>query len=151
MILSRAGTPGRGHARSGAAAVELAVLLPALIFLSMATVDYSRVAYVQAVLQNCARNGALYEFYSKAGFSLPSGWTSLSAATSADAPSSLTVSASASTPGSATNNTVTVTVTATFYPIALPSLHGLPSLPGSITLTQSATMPYTNGVSTTVP
>jgi Flp pilus assembly protein TadG len=151
MILSHAATPGRERSRSGAAAVELAALLPILVFLSMATVDYARVAYVQIVLQNCARNAALYEFYSKAGFTLPSGWTSLSAAASADAPSNLTVSASASTPGSSSNNTVTVTVTATFYPIALPSLHGLPSLPGSISLSQSATMPYPRGVSTTVP
>ncbi len=98
-----------------------------------------------------ARNGALYEFCSKAGFSLPSGWTSLSAAVSADAPAGQTVTATVSTPGSATDNTVTVTATTTFYPIALPSLHGLPSLPGTVTLTQSATMPYPNGVSTTVP
>jgi TadE-like protein len=151
MILSHAVRPGRWGSRSGAAAVELAGLLPILVFLSMATVDYARVAYVQVVLQNCARNGALYEFYSKAGFSLPSGWTSLSAAASADAPSNLTISASASTPGSSSNNTVTVTVTATFNPIALPSMYELPALPGSVTLTQSATMPYPSGASTTVP
>jgi Flp pilus assembly protein TadG len=151
MILSHKGSAGRGGAHSGAAAVELAVVLPILVFLSMASVDFARVAYVQVALQNCARNGALYEFYSKAGFSLPAGWTSLSAAASADAPTNLTVTASATAAGSASNNTVTVTVTATFNPIALPSMHGLPSLPGTITLSQSATMPYPNGVSTTVP
>ena len=71
-------------ARRGAAAVELAMLLPVLVFCSMMTVDFARIAYVQVTLQNCARNGALYEFYTKAGFSLPAGWTSLSAAASAD-------------------------------------------------------------------
>jgi Flp pilus assembly protein TadG len=151
MTLRRKRKAPNEQSRHGAAAVELAALLPILVFLSMATVDYARVISVQVALQNCARNGALYEFYSKAGYSLPSGWTSLSAAVSADAPSGTTVSGSASTPGSSSNNTVTVTVTATFHPIALPSLHGLPSLPGSITLSQSATMPYPNSASTTVP
>ena len=55
MMLSHAATPGRERSRSGAAAVELAALSPILVFLSMATVDYARVAYVQIVLQNCAR------------------------------------------------------------------------------------------------
>ena len=81
--------------RRGAAAVEVALLLPVLVFCSMMAVDFARVAYVQLVLQNCARNGALYEFYIKAGFSLPSGWTSLSTAVNADAPSGTTVSATA--------------------------------------------------------
>jgi TadE-like protein len=151
MVLSNRRTPGRSDERGGAAAVELAGVLPILVFLSMASVDYARVAYVQVALQNCARNGALYEFYSKAGFPVPSSWTTLSAAATADAPSGLTVTASATAAGSATDNTVTVTAKATFQPIALPSMYGLPSLPGSLTLTQTATMPYPNGVSTTVP
>ena len=119
MKLSHVHT-GKGRtAPNGAAAVELAGILPILVFCTMASVDFARVAYVQVTLQNCARNGALYEFYSKAGFSLPSTWTSLSAAATADAPSWLTVTATASTPGSATNNTVTVTATATYNLIAL--------------------------------
>ncbi len=133
--------------RRGAAAVELAVVLPVLIFCSMAAVDFARVAYVQVALQNCARNGALYEFYKKAGFSLPSGWTSLSAAASADAPSGLTVTATATSPGSASNNTVTVTATTTYNLIAMGSSSRLPSMPGSVTLTQTATMPYPNSAS----
>ena len=141
MILSRSQAVERRNGRRGAAAVELALLLPVLIFSSMAAVDFARVAYVQLTLQNCARNGALYEFYKEGGFALPSGWTSLSAAVQADQ-GSLSVTATATSPASSTNNYVTVTATTTFAPIALPAMHGLPSIPGTITLTQSATMPY---------
>jgi hypothetical protein len=117
-------------------------LLPVLIFWSMATIDFARIAYVQVTLQNCARNGALYELYTKAGFTLPSGWTSLTTAAQADEGSNFTVTATATSPGLSTNNYVTVTATTTFSPIALPAMHGLPSLPGTITLSQSVTMPY---------
>ena len=44
-------------AQRGAAAVELAMLLPVLIFCSLATVDFSRVCYVQVSLQSCAKTG----------------------------------------------------------------------------------------------
>jgi Flp pilus assembly protein TadG len=141
MMLSRAWGSKRKKSRRAAAAVELAVLLPVLIFWSMAGVDFARLIYVQVTLQNCARNGALYEFYSKAGYSLPSGWTSLATAVQAD-DGNLTVTGSATSPALATSNYVTVTTTATYSPIALPSMYGLPSIPGTITLSQSVSMPY---------
>lgn len=46
--------------RRGVAAVELAVLLPLLVFLFIITVDFARVFYFSLTLQNCARAGALY-------------------------------------------------------------------------------------------
>src|SRR5690349_5758726 len=46
--------------RRGAAAVELAVLLPLLVFLFVITVDFARIYYFTLTLQNCARAGALY-------------------------------------------------------------------------------------------
>jgi len=134
-------------ARRGAAAVEVALLLPVLVFSSMMAVDFARVAYVQLALQNCARNGALYEFYTKAGYPLPSSWTSLSTAVNADAPPGATVTATAATVTLSSYTYITVTATTTFQPIALPSMHGLPSLPGSVALTQTATMPYPAGAS----
>jgi hypothetical protein len=146
----------RGH-RRGAAAAEVALLLPVLIFSSMMAVDFARVAYVQLALQSCARNGALYEFYRQAnypspsGFPLPGGWTSLSAAVNADAPPGATVSATAATVTLSTYTYITVTATSTFTPIALPSMHGLPSLPGSVTLSQTATMPFAAGASPVLP
>ena len=40
--------------------VELAVLLPLLVFLFVITVDFARVYYFSLTLQNCARAGAMY-------------------------------------------------------------------------------------------
>jgi Flp pilus assembly protein TadG len=48
------------HGRRGVAVVELAVLLPLLVFLFVVTVDFARVYYFSLTLQNCARAGALY-------------------------------------------------------------------------------------------
>ena len=47
--------------RRGAAAAELAALLPLLVFLVVFTVDFARVFYYSTTLANCARNGAAYE------------------------------------------------------------------------------------------
>ena len=46
--------------RSGSAAVELALLLPILIFFFLFTVDFARLYYHYSIVTNCARNGALY-------------------------------------------------------------------------------------------
>jgi Flp pilus assembly protein TadG len=46
--------------RSGASAVELALLLPFLVFLFVITIDFGRVYYYSLTLTNCARDGALY-------------------------------------------------------------------------------------------
>ncbi len=48
------------HGRRGVAVVELAVLLPLLVFLFVVTVDFARVYYFSLTLQNCARAGAMY-------------------------------------------------------------------------------------------
>jgi hypothetical protein len=143
---SRTGDPGRK--RRGLAAVELAVLLPMLLFMCMATIDFARVIYALMTLQNCARNGALYEFYKGCGYTLPSTWTSLSTAVTSDA-GSLTVTipstyggkANPYSPKQVTNNYVTVTVQCSFTLLTLGAEHGLPSIGGSMTLTQSVTMP----------
>lgn len=50
----------RGNHRAGAALVELALLLPVLIFMLLAAMDYSRVFYASVIVSNCARNGALF-------------------------------------------------------------------------------------------
>ena len=46
--------------RRGAAAVELAVLLPCLCFVFVASLDFCRVFYYSVTVSNCARNGAAY-------------------------------------------------------------------------------------------
>jgi hypothetical protein len=130
------------------AAVELALLLPLLVFACMAAVDFARVIYAMVILQNCARNGALYEFYSTAGCSLPPGWTSLSAAVNADAgnltvtiPSTYNGNSNPYSPAASSGNYVTVTVQSNFTLLTLGSNGGLPSIGSSMTLTQSVSMP----------
>lgn len=46
--------------RRGAAVIELAFLLPLLLFLFVIAVDFSSVFYFSLTLQNCARAGAVY-------------------------------------------------------------------------------------------
>jgi hypothetical protein len=130
------------------AAVELALLLPLLVFTCMAVVDFARVLYAMVILQNCARNGALYEFYSSAGCSLPAGWSSLSAAVQADAgslsvtiPNTSNSNSNPYSPQATSNNYVTVTVQCDFTLLTLGSNGGLPSIGNSMTLTQSVSMP----------
>jgi hypothetical protein len=137
--------PARGR---GIAAVELAILLPFLVFACMAAIDFARVAYALVTLQNCARNGAFYEFYRSSGFTIPSGWTSLTAAVQADAgnltvtvPSTYNGNSNPYTPKASSNNYVTVTVQCSFTLIALSGDAGFPSIGGTITLTQSVSMP----------
>lgn len=46
--------------RHGAAVVELAILLPFLMFIFIIAVDWSRIFYYSVIVTNCARNGAIY-------------------------------------------------------------------------------------------
>jgi Flp pilus assembly protein TadG len=46
--------------RKGAAVLELAVLLPLLVFLFVIGVDFARVFYHTVTVTNSARNGAIY-------------------------------------------------------------------------------------------
>jgi len=60
-IRRRTRTRGTGqHARHGVAVVELAVLIPLLVFMFVVTVDFARVYYFSLTIQNCARAGAMY-------------------------------------------------------------------------------------------
>ena len=146
----------RGRARTrGLAAVELALLLPLLVFSCMAAIDFARIAYALVALQDCARNGALYEFYKAASYPLPSTWTSLQSAVQADE-GSLSVSIPSTyngnnnpySPQSSSNNYVTVTVQCSFTLLVLSGDEGFPSIGGTRTLTQSVTMPMPNSTGT---
>ena len=46
--------------RRAAAVVELAAVLPFLIFIFVISVDFARIFYFTQIIENCARNGALY-------------------------------------------------------------------------------------------
>jgi Flp pilus assembly protein TadG len=126
-----------GRRRKGVAAVELAVLLPVLMFLFVIAVDYARICYYSLTLANCARNGALC---ASNAFAYPMPYSSIAQAAIADgssltpplATSNVTVANGTDTDG---HPTVTVTVQYTFQTIT-----GYPGLPASVNLTRSVEM-----------
>jgi len=112
--------PGK-RLRRGAAAVELAVLAPFLVFLFLVTVDFARVFYYQLTIEDCARNGALLgsslRSYQETGWVQP--YNDITAAAVADGASlnppldSSQVNVTAGK-GSDANSNVTVTITYPF-------------------------------------
>jgi len=59
-IVSSASRQCPRASRRGAATVELALVLPFLVFLLVASVDFARVFYYSIAVANCARNGAMF-------------------------------------------------------------------------------------------
>jgi Flp pilus assembly protein TadG len=123
------------HERKAAAAVELAVLLPFILFLFVITVDYARIFYYSQVIENCARRGALYASDPKA----PAAnlYSSVQQAALADATSLNPQPTVTSTPGidQAGNSYVSVTVTWQFQTIT-----GFPGVPNNMNLSRSVQM-----------
>jgi Flp pilus assembly protein TadG len=58
--MSRLSKSFQSQKRTGAAAVELAVVAPFICFLLVITIDYGRLFYYSLTLENGARNGAYY-------------------------------------------------------------------------------------------
>src|SRR5262249_49268221 len=113
--------------RKAVAAVELAVLLPFLAFIFVVTVDFSRIFYDSLILNNCARNGALYGCANPAN-SLDT--TGIQNAALADATNlSPTPTVTSTTGTNSDGNYVQVTVTFTFQTIT-----NYPGIPSTITL-----------------
>ena len=120
--------------RRAAAVVELAIVLPFLLFLFFVTVDYSRVFYFSQIISNCARNGALY------GSNLvtaQSPYTSIKEAALADATNLRPQPKVTSTRGTDAdgNPYVRVTVAWDFHTIA-----DFPGVPATVTLRRSSQM-----------
>jgi Flp pilus assembly protein TadG len=123
------------HARRAAATVELAVLLPFLVFLFAISVDFARVFYFSQVIENCARQGALYASDPKAP--AYNRYASVHDAAVADAPDLTpqpTVTSSTGT-DAAGNAYVAVTVTWQFQTIT-----GFPGVPSNVTLSRTVQM-----------
>src|ERR1700736_4434539 len=113
------------HERRAAAAVELAVALPFIVFLFVIAVDFARIFYFSQVLENCTRQGALYASDPKApAYNL---YTSVQEAALADAQGLTPQPTVTSTTGTdqAGNAYVTVTVTWQFQTIT--SFPGVPN------------------------
>lgn len=121
--------------RKAAAVVELAVLLPLIVFLFVIAVDFARIFYYSQVIENCARQGALYASDPKA----PANnlYTSVQNAALADATGLTpqpTVTSTTGTDG-AGNAFVSVTVSWQFQTIT--NYVGVPS---SVTLSRTVQM-----------
>jgi Flp pilus assembly protein TadG len=122
--------------------MELAILCPFLLFLFVITIDFARIFYYQAALENCARNGALYASSLKSYDETD--WVNLSndtkSATIQDgsdlSPALTTNMVNVSTgKGSDGNNNVTVTIT---YPFTM--ITPMPSITTSYTLNATVNM-----------
>lgn len=75
--------PRKNRTRRASAAVEFAVLAPFLAFLFVIAIDWSRVFYYSIIVNNCARNGALYSADPYSVYQHP--YSSVTAAALADA------------------------------------------------------------------
>lgn len=129
--------------RAAVAAVELAVFLPFLLFIFCVTVDYGRIFYITQVVENCARNGALYASNASGNTTWEAGTndcTTVQAATKADgsdlspplADSDITVAKQNDADG---NASVRVTVTYKFQ-----ALTGFPGIPRTVDISRTVQM-----------
>ncbi len=123
------------HGRKAAAAVELAVLLPLIMFLFAITVDYARILYYSQVIENCARQGALYASDSKApAANLYSNVQSASLADATNLSPQPTVTSTTGT-DQAGNAYVAVTVTWPFQTVTK-----FPGVPSNVTIRSTVQM-----------
>ena len=101
-----------GGVRRGAAAVELALLLPVLLIILVGAADFAQVFRYAVIVTNCARNGAIY------GSSSPTAYTDSAGIQTAALRDAGTLSPSVSSShGTTTNGTDTysyVNVTVTY-------------------------------------
>jgi Flp pilus assembly protein TadG len=123
--------------RRAAAAVELSLLLPMLVFFFVISFDFARIFFYSQTLANCARSGALY------GSNLVtavSPYNSIQEAALAEATDLSPAPSVSSTSGvdSAGNPFVRVTVSWDFQTIA-----SLPGVPATIHLSRTVQMRVT--------
>jgi Flp pilus assembly protein TadG len=129
--------PGSGQGRwtrRGAAAVELAVLLPFLTYLLVGAVDFARVFYYSLTVMNCAREGAIYASTNATNATNTTGIQNAALADAAGISPAPTVSSLTGTDGSG-NAIVTVTVS---YPFK--TITSYPGIPSPITLVRTVQM-----------
>lgn len=126
--------------RKGVAVVELAILLPLLVFLFVIAIDFARLFYFSLTVTNCARNGALYG--SDPAGATQSPYKSIDEAALSDAGNlspAPTVSSKTVTDTGGTYVEVTVT-----FPFS--TITSYPGVPSSISLTRTVKMRMTQAV-----
>jgi Flp pilus assembly protein TadG len=130
---------GRRRADRGAAAVELALVLPLVLLLVCGIVDFGRILNMQITLSGAAREGARWVALGQGN---PTTRVTLAVAGTMPAPAVAWTACPANPPPSSTANT-TVTVTRTYSMLTpLNALSGLlgGALPGTITVTGTGVM-----------
>jgi Flp pilus assembly protein TadG len=122
------------NSRRGVAALELAVLLPFLLFIFVAAVDFGRIFYYEIAVTNCARSGALYASTDATHAANTQG---IQTAALAEAPELRSVLSVSSTTGtdSAGNPFVAVKVSYPFQTIS-----NFPGIPTSATVSRTVQM-----------
>jgi len=131
LLASRKPLPGK---RRGAAVVELAILLPLLVFLFVIGVDYARLFYYSLTVANCARNGALYGCDPTGATTSP--YSSIEQACLADAGSlSPAPTVSYNYASDTSGNYVEVTVTYEFHTIT-----NYPGVPNTVNIARTVRM-----------
>lgn len=132
---SRRQRPGSSGAnRTGTAVVELAILLPFLCFIVVATVDYARVFFDYLTITNCACNGATYASTDATHAANTAGIQTAALADATDLKPTPGVSSSTGT-DSAGNSYVKVTVSYSFK-----SITSFPGIPTSLTVQRTVQM-----------
>ncbi len=125
----------RSEKRRGSYAVELAILLPLLIFLLVIAIDFARVFYYSQIVQNCARNGAAYASDPQApAYAL---YSSVQQAALADATNLSPHPTVTSTTSTNASGTSFVAVTATWQ---FNTITGFPGVPQQVSLSRTVTM-----------
>jgi Flp pilus assembly protein TadG len=125
----------RSYSRSGAAVVELAILLPLLVLFFLLAADFARVFYFSLTLTNCARAGAIYASDPTSAAESP--FASVTAAALADAKNISPQPTVVQTSGTDSQGRSYVEVTAawTFTPVA-----ALPPIPSQVNLSRKVRM-----------
>ena len=122
------------RARRATAAVELALLLPFLMFVFIAGVDFARVFYHCTILTNSARCGALYGSKDPTHAADTAGIQAAALADAGNLSPTPTVSSTTATDTDG-NPCVQVTVEYTFQ-----SIIGYAGIPGSVNLSRTVQM-----------
>lgn len=125
-----------GRTRRGAAAVELALLLPLLASLLLITVDFARLYYCYDIVTNCARNGALYASNPAAASELP--YANVTQAAQADAQYDLNPLPTVATSNGIDSNGNTYVDVTVVWPFS--TISNYPGLSNPINLTRTVRM-----------
>ena len=122
--------------RGGAALIELAIVLPLLSYILMASTDYARLFHDFIIVTDGARNGALYasQNTTQSASVYQAGITAAALADASGLSPTPTVAVTSGTLSSS-NNYVDVTVSYTFT-----TLSSFPGIPSSVVLSRTVRM-----------